>query len=137
MNQAWNQVEALWDDAEAANRRVTQARRQIGDPRGVATAAAMAWTRAEAAFARYEAAEVGWARARSALRVFRPDGRLNADFRGRENNQSSDDCRGQRKVNSIFRWPSHAMGSESRPSAASRRIGLWLRRSKVTVRRSA
>ena len=37
----------------------------------------MACTRAEAAFARYEAAEVGWARARSALRVFRPDGRLN------------------------------------------------------------
>jgi uncharacterized membrane protein len=77
LNQAWNQVEALWDDAEAADRRVTQARRQTGDTRGVATAAAMAWTRTEAAFARYEAAEVGWARARSALRVFRPNGRLN------------------------------------------------------------
>jgi Plasmid pRiA4b ORF-3-like protein len=61
---------------------------------------------------------------------------MNADFRGRENNQSSDDCRGQRKVNSIFRWPIHGMGSESRPSAASRRIGLWLRRSKVMVMRS-
>ena len=31
LNQAWNQVEALWDDAEAADRRVTQARRQTGD----------------------------------------------------------------------------------------------------------
>jgi hypothetical protein len=77
LNQAWNQVEATWNDAEAADRRVAQARRQTGDTRGVATAAAKAWTRAEAAFAQYEAAAAGWARARSALRVFRPDGRLN------------------------------------------------------------
>jgi hypothetical protein len=77
LSQAWNQVEATWDDAETADRRVEQARRQTGDTRGVATAASSAWTRAEAAFTRYEAAEAGWARARSALRVFRPDGQLN------------------------------------------------------------
>jgi hypothetical protein len=77
LNQAWNQVEALWEAAVAADRRVEQARRQTGDTRGVATAAATAWTRLEAAWARYEAAEVGWARVRAALRVFRPDGRLN------------------------------------------------------------
>ena len=54
-----------------------QAQQQTGDTRGVATAVASAWMRAEDAFARYEAAEAGWAQARSALRVFRPDGRLN------------------------------------------------------------
>ncbi|HMB02177.1 MAG TPA: hypothetical protein VKP69_00380 [Isosphaeraceae bacterium] len=73
----WNQVEALWADADAADRRMEQARRQTGDTRGVATAAATAWAKAEAAFTLYEAAEAGWARARSALRVFRADGRLN------------------------------------------------------------
>ncbi len=77
MRQAWHQVEAAWDDAEAVDRRVQQARRTSGDTRGAATAAAVAWTKAEAALVQYEAAEAGWARARSALRVFRPDGRLN------------------------------------------------------------
>jgi hypothetical protein len=77
LGQQWNQVEALWDGAEAADRRVEQSRRQTGDTRGVATAASSAWKEVEAAFARYEAAEAGWARARLALRVFRPDGRLN------------------------------------------------------------
>jgi hypothetical protein len=77
LSQAWNQVETLWDDAEAATRRVGRARRQTGDTRGVATAASAAWERAEAGLARYEEAEAGWARARSALRVFRPDGQLN------------------------------------------------------------
>ncbi len=77
LRQAWHEVEAAWDDAEAADRRVNQACRQTGDTRGVATVATAAWTKAAAALAQYEAAEAGWARARSALRVFRPDGRLN------------------------------------------------------------
>jgi hypothetical protein len=77
VSQTWNQVETLWEEAEAATRRVGRARHQTGDTRGVATAAASAWKEAEAALARYEAAEAGWALARSALRVFRPDGRLN------------------------------------------------------------
>ena len=77
LSQTWNQVETLWEEAEAATRRVERVRRHQGDTRGVATAAASAWKEAEAAFARYEAAEAGWARARSALRVFRPEGQLN------------------------------------------------------------
>src|ERR671921_193156 len=77
LSQTWNQVETLREEAEAATRRVERARRHKGDTRGVATAAASAWKEAEAALARYEAAEAGWARARSALRVFRPDGQLN------------------------------------------------------------
>jgi hypothetical protein len=77
LRQAWHKVEAVWDDAEAADRRVNRARRQTGDTRGVATVAAAAWAKAASALAQYEAAEAGWAQARSALRVFRPDGRLN------------------------------------------------------------
>jgi len=77
LSQTWNQVEALWEGAEAAARRVERAWHRTGDTRGVATAAAAAWKEVEAAFARYEAAEAGWARAKAALRVFRPDGRLN------------------------------------------------------------
>jgi hypothetical protein len=77
LSQTWNQVETLWEEAEAATRRVERARRHKGDTRGVATAAASAWKEAEAALARYEVAEAGWALVRSALRVFGPDGRLN------------------------------------------------------------
>jgi len=84
LSQTWNQVETLWEDAEAATRRVERAWHQTGDTRGVATAAASAWKAAEAAFARYEAAEAGWASARSALRVFGPDGRLNDRPRAQE-----------------------------------------------------
>jgi hypothetical protein len=77
LSQTGNQVETLWEEAEAATRRVERARRHNGDTRGVATAAASAWKEAEAALARYEAAEAGWTRAQSALRVFGPDGQLN------------------------------------------------------------
>jgi hypothetical protein len=77
LGRSWAQVEALWEEAESADRRVEQARRRTGDTRGVATAAAEAWTKVGGAFARYEAAAAGWARARSALGVFRPDGQLN------------------------------------------------------------
>ncbi len=77
LSRQWGQVEALWEEAEATTRRVEQARRQTGDTRGVATAAASAWKAAETAFARYEVAEAAWVSVRSALQVFRPDGRLN------------------------------------------------------------
>ncbi len=77
LSRTGNQVETLWEEAEAATRRVERARRQKGDTRGVATAASSAWKEAEAAFARYEVAEAGWESVRSALRVFGPDGRLN------------------------------------------------------------
>ena len=84
LGQQWHQGEVLWGEAEAATRRAEQARRRTGDTRGVATAAATAWTRAEAALTGYEATEAGWASARSASRVSRPDGRLNDRCRARQ-----------------------------------------------------
>jgi hypothetical protein len=74
---SWNRVEHLWEQAEAASRRVEQAQRQGHDARGVAVAARAAWTKAEAAFQQYEHSEMGWKIAHAALQVFRPDGQLN------------------------------------------------------------
>src|SRR5512135_1129809 len=45
--------------------------------RGVAAAACSAWTKAEAAFARFEQSEAGWRIVHAALQVFRPGGQLN------------------------------------------------------------
>ena len=51
LSRSWKQVEKQWEEAEAATRRVEQARRQTGDTRGVATAASSGWKAVEAAFA--------------------------------------------------------------------------------------
>jgi hypothetical protein len=74
---SWNRVERLWEQAEAASRRVAQAQQQGQDARGVAAVARIAWTKAEAAFQQYEQSEAGWKSAHAALQVFRPDGQLN------------------------------------------------------------
>src|SRR4051794_33514729 len=57
---SWRRVERVWEQAEAASRRVEQDKRQGRDARGVAVAARHAWTKAVAAFQRYERAEAGW-----------------------------------------------------------------------------
>jgi hypothetical protein len=74
---SWNRVERLWEQAEAASRRVEQAQRQGQDARGMAVAARHAWKKAEAAFAQHERCEAGWKGAHAALSVFRPEGHLN------------------------------------------------------------
>jgi hypothetical protein len=77
LRQSWNRVERLWGQAEAADRRAAQARRQGQDARGVAAAARRAWKQAVAAFQRHERWEAGWKIAHAALSVFRPEGQLN------------------------------------------------------------
>src|SRR5262249_61046726 len=62
---------------------------------------------------------------------------LIADFRGRARNQPSYGCPGQRKANTSLRPPHQGPAIGSRSRAASRRIGLWLRRSKATRIRSS
>ena len=59
LRQSWNRVERLWEQAEAASRRVEQAQRQGQDARGVAVAARCAWKKAEAAFAAVRALRSG------------------------------------------------------------------------------
>jgi hypothetical protein len=73
----WNRVERLWEQAEAASRRVEESRRQGQDARGLASVASRAWKQAEAAFAESERCEAGWEIAHGALAVFGPEGRLN------------------------------------------------------------
>jgi hypothetical protein len=77
LRQSWNRVGRLWDQAEAASRRVEESQRQGQDARGLASAASRAWKQAEAAFAEYERSEAGWEIAHGALAVFGPEGRLN------------------------------------------------------------
>jgi hypothetical protein len=77
LRQAWSHVDRLWEQAEAATRRVEQAQRRGQDARGAAVAARCAWKKAEAAFRQYERSEAGWERAHGALSVFRPEGHLN------------------------------------------------------------
>jgi hypothetical protein len=77
LRQSWSQVDRLWEQAEAATRRVEQAQRQGQDARGVAVAGRGAWKKAVAAFQQYERSEAGWKRAHGALSMFRPEGQLN------------------------------------------------------------
>jgi hypothetical protein len=80
----WNRTERLWEQAEAASRRVGQSQRQGRDARGVASEASRAWKQAEAAFAEYERSEAGWEMAHGAMVVFSPEGRLNDRARATE-----------------------------------------------------
>jgi hypothetical protein len=77
LRQQWQRVERLWEEAEGAEAAVRRAGQQGQDRRGPAARVRRAWDRAIAAFRAYERGEAGWRRARVALAVFRPDGRLN------------------------------------------------------------
>ncbi len=80
----WNRLERLWEQAEAAGRRVRGSQLQGRDARGVASVASRAWKQAEAAFAGYERSEAGWGMAHGAMVVFSPEGHLNDRARASE-----------------------------------------------------
>ncbi len=73
----WRCAEAIWERAEAADAKVAAAKRQGLDARGVAQTARAAWAKAVASFEQVERWEAAWCRARAALDLFSPDGRLN------------------------------------------------------------
>ena len=73
----WRRAEAGWQEAEAAEARVAQAKRQGRDARGLAQQARRAWEEAERRLAAVDQVESAWQRARAALAVFGPDGALN------------------------------------------------------------
>jgi hypothetical protein len=73
----WQEAEAVWVKAEEADRAVARARRQGQDLRRVVHTARAAWEKAAQALAAVERREAAWRRAVAALRLFRPDGRLN------------------------------------------------------------
>jgi len=75
--QHWRRAEAAWEQAEAADVKLSNAKRQGLDARGVAGAARAAWNKAIALFEHVEGLESSWGRAHAALDLFRGDGRLN------------------------------------------------------------
>ncbi|HET7590574.1 MAG TPA: hypothetical protein VFK14_10400 [Solirubrobacterales bacterium] len=73
----WRRAEAAWEKAEQAEARVAAAKDQGRDGRGPAGPARAAWSQAIASFEQAERRESAWKRARAALELFGPDGRLN------------------------------------------------------------
>jgi hypothetical protein len=72
----WRRAEAAWEQGDAADVKVADAKRRGIDARGAAGAARAAWGKAIAAFEHVERLESSWGRARAALDVFGLDGRL-------------------------------------------------------------
>lgn len=70
-------AEARWEQAEAAEAKVADAKRQGVDARGVAQTARAAWAKAIASLEQAEHLESAWERAHAAMESFGPDGRLN------------------------------------------------------------
>jgi hypothetical protein len=77
LNRLWRRVEKRWSLAEEADQKVVQAKQRRKDARGPAVRARTAWGRAFETFRWYEQQAALWRRAKTALELFRPDGRLN------------------------------------------------------------
>jgi hypothetical protein len=77
LRRQWRAAERLWRRAEAADAKLARARRQAAPPAAALARANGSWPRAARALAAYDSQEAAWRRAQAALRVFRPDGRLN------------------------------------------------------------
>src|SRR3954454_11968275 len=73
----WAEASRALERAEAAQRRFDQRGRQGRANSGHGAPLRRQWAAAERAFTRAEAAEAAWHRARSALELFTPEGRLN------------------------------------------------------------
>ena len=73
----WNQVKKDWKAGEAADRRVARFKRRGEYASKPAGAARSAWVKVSKSMDRYDTARTAWQRAKAALEVFRPDGRLN------------------------------------------------------------
>lgn len=73
----WNRVKKDWKAAEKADSKVARLKRR-GEHAGRGAAAALAaWNAVARSMSRHDAARDAWRRAKAALEVFRPDGRLN------------------------------------------------------------
>jgi hypothetical protein len=73
----WQRAEAACEKAVQTDARVAEAKQQGIDTRGPAGPARVAWSQAIACFEEAERRESAWKRARAALDLFGPDGRLN------------------------------------------------------------
>jgi hypothetical protein len=78
------QAEQAWSAAEAAERKQERQRRKVKSERGHATAALLAWRKAEQAFRRWESEESVFEQIRAALRPCRDSGELNTRQRAEQ-----------------------------------------------------
>lgn len=74
----WEQAERVWQQAEQADRVLSEKERQGQNRAGAAVRASKAWLHATEALAIAEGREAAYQRAVAALEVFRPDGTLNS-----------------------------------------------------------
>jgi hypothetical protein len=77
LRHAWQQAEAVWQEAEELERARARVGRRGADRRGFNRGRACAWRRAAAALEEAQRQERAGRRAAAALAVFRPDGTLN------------------------------------------------------------
>jgi hypothetical protein len=77
LRRRWRPVEQAWQRAEQADAVLARTKRQRSDAKAAAAQARQTWVRVAQTLAAYEAVETAWRRAQAALRVFRPEGRLN------------------------------------------------------------
>ena len=77
LGRLWKRVEARWDEAEEADRKVVAADRKGHDGRGPATRARVAWKRVASAMEWYDGRRAAGQRARQALMLLQPNGPLN------------------------------------------------------------
>lgn len=73
----WNKVKKDWKAAEKADLRVARFQRQGQYAYGPAGKARSAWIQVAKSMEHYDAARAGWQKAKAALELFGPDGRLN------------------------------------------------------------
>ena len=84
----WKNAEALWEKAEAADRKVAEFRQQGQDSHSPAAAAQYAWRKAVEAFHAAEAEDAAWGRAKTAFSLLLPDGIPNTETSAREELQA-------------------------------------------------
>ncbi len=77
LRQQWQEAEKVWVRAEAADRKLAQARRQGKSLNGPTNKARRLWVQAEQALRQAEDYEAAYQRAVAALELFRPAGTLN------------------------------------------------------------
>ena len=84
----WKKAEALWEEAEACDRKLAHCHRQGQDARGAAATAQHAWRKALNAYHTAESEDAVWDRAKAAFSLFLSDGNPNTEAWGRQELQA-------------------------------------------------
>ena len=138
LGRLWKRVEARWDEAEEADRKCVQAQQKGRDGRGPAARARVAWARVARDMDWYDGRAAAWQRARQALTLLRPDGRLNdraqaerdiaaacVGLPGRPWRKVRDFLKDQRTLTFLERAQRQLTAVEPRPALREAQVRLW------------